>query len=88
MECDDGTVQIFVKHTDIANHGVSILEASRGSGSVIMNALEGHGNLASENRLIATFRMGKGTLHKPGAAFNLNWSIHVNFDLHTTELIQ
>ena len=49
-----------------------------------MNIMEGDGEVARENRLIGSFTMEPGTLHKAGAEFTLHWRVDENFDLHLT----
>ncbi len=87
VEYNDGLVQVFAKkHTNVPSSEIVLIDATEGATGVKLMIREGESNVAKGNRLIGTFFLEEGTLHREGASFSLEWDIDVNFDLHLSLL--
>ena len=80
----DRTFRLVPKYTEVPDSNWVELKATANNTKVSMAITEGYSRDSRENREIGHFWLEEGTLHKPGAYFNLHWKIDENFDLHLT----
>ncbi len=79
VECNVGSVQVLAnKYANVPSSAIVLMDATEGATGAML-VREGESNVAKENRLIATFFLEEGTLHREEASFSLEWDIDVNF---------
>ena len=83
IELDDDTVDVLLKKlTKVPAQGAAFMTVQKFCESVSMYVSEGEGVTRYENRIIGEFFFEEGTLHRPGAQFQLEREIDQNFELY------